>query len=197
MSARALALAIVVLLALTGAARAATPTELARAQTLAATVWHNPCAEQGVRVVRGMLPEDRDRGAAAADLLTCTIYIDPMFYDESLAVVCTVLLHEYGHLAGYRDPTNVADPEHSSNPASIMSARERLFIVALVDGVMRYGPDVDRRCVRLASTPTPATSASHPAGARPSRARPRASGTARSHAARRRGHAPSPGRRVR
>jgi hypothetical protein len=31
-----------------------------------------------------------------------------------------VLLHEYGHLAGYADPGNPLDPHHSSNPNSIM-----------------------------------------------------------------------------
>ena len=31
-----------------------------------------------------------------------------------------MLLHEYGHLAGYADPTNPLDPHHSGNPDSIM-----------------------------------------------------------------------------
>jgi hypothetical protein len=30
------------------------------------------------------------------------------------------LLHEYGHLAGYRDPANPLDPHHSRDPRSIM-----------------------------------------------------------------------------
>jgi hypothetical protein len=34
--------------------------------------------------------------------------------------LCPVLLHEYGHLAGYRDPLNAADPFHSHEPRSIM-----------------------------------------------------------------------------
>ena len=36
--------------------------------------------------------------------------------------LCPVLLHEYGHLAGYRDPRNPLDPHHASNPNSIMWA---------------------------------------------------------------------------
>ena len=31
-----------------------------------------------------------------------------------------VIAHEYGHLAGYRDKSNKADPTHSDNPNSIM-----------------------------------------------------------------------------
>lgn len=33
---------------------------------------------------------------------------------------CHVIVHEWGHLAGYRDPSNTADPEHSDNPRSVM-----------------------------------------------------------------------------
>jgi hypothetical protein len=36
--------------------------------------------------------------------------------------LCPALLHEYGHLAGYRDPLNPSDPAHSHNPRSIMWA---------------------------------------------------------------------------
>jgi hypothetical protein len=31
-----------------------------------------------------------------------------------------VVIHEYGHLRGYTDPSNTADPTHSDNPNSIM-----------------------------------------------------------------------------
>lgn len=31
-----------------------------------------------------------------------------------------VIVHEYGHLAGYHHDTNVNDPAHSDNPRSIM-----------------------------------------------------------------------------
>ena len=35
---------------------------------------------------------------------------------------CPVLVHEYGHLAGYRDPLNPSDPFHSHDPDNIMYA---------------------------------------------------------------------------
>ena len=38
----------------------------------------------------------------------------------SLGLLCSVLLHEYGHLAGYTNPGYPSDPHHSSNPDSIM-----------------------------------------------------------------------------
>lgn len=31
-----------------------------------------------------------------------------------------VIVHEYGHLRGFRDSTNTVDPAHSDNPNSIM-----------------------------------------------------------------------------
>lgn len=31
-----------------------------------------------------------------------------------------VIAHEFGHLKGFRDPSNKADPAHSDNPRSIM-----------------------------------------------------------------------------
>jgi hypothetical protein len=31
-----------------------------------------------------------------------------------------VLIHEYGHLAGYSNPANAADPAHSQDPTDIM-----------------------------------------------------------------------------
>ena len=36
--------------------------------------------------------------------------------------LCPVLVHEYGHLAGYRDPLNPNDPFHSHDPDDIMHA---------------------------------------------------------------------------
>jgi hypothetical protein len=36
--------------------------------------------------------------------------------------LCPVLVHEYGHLAGYRDPLNPGDPFHSHDPDDIMYA---------------------------------------------------------------------------
>jgi hypothetical protein len=63
---------------------------------------------------------------------------------------CTDMLHEYGHAANYRDPTNTADPDHSANPHSVMHASA----IALGSVVTERRPDgfehiedgVDRRC---------------------------------------------------
>lgn len=35
---------------------------------------------------------------------------------------CDTVVHEYGHVAGYRDPLNVQDPAHSHQAGRIMSA---------------------------------------------------------------------------
>ena len=101
-------------LAFSGAARA--DWKLDRARAVAAKAWTNPCAgEVHVQVC----PQ------AGADWLASTL---PSQCRITLSdaerwpwsQLCPVLLHEYGHLAGYRDPGNPLDPHHSSNPRSIM-----------------------------------------------------------------------------
>ena len=53
-----------------------------------------------------------------------TIVIDKRPAREwSREKVQCVIAHEYGHLAGYRDESNQAEPEHSDNPRSIMYFR--------------------------------------------------------------------------
>jgi len=99
-------------LAFSGAARA--DWKLDRAKAVAAKAWNDPCAGR-VRVE--VAPQ------AGADWLASTL---PSECRITLARVlpwrrlCPVLLHEYGHLAGYTDPGNPLDPHHSSNPDSIM-----------------------------------------------------------------------------
>jgi hypothetical protein len=52
-----------------------------------------------------------------------TIYIDkrPASQWPREKAQC-VIAHEFGHLSGFSDPSNKADPSHSDNPNSIMYA---------------------------------------------------------------------------
>ena len=121
-------------LAFSGAARA--DWKLDRAKAVAAKAWNDPCAGR-VRVE--VAPQ------AGADWLASTL---PSQCRITLARelpwrrLCPVLLHEYGHLAGYTDPGNPLDPHHSRNPNSIMwpfahgdrrcAARGRPYLLASV-----------------------------------------------------------------
>jgi hypothetical protein len=99
-------------LALSSAARA--DWKLDRAKAVAAKAWNDPCSG---RVLVEVEPQ------AGADWLASTL---PSQCRITLARalpwsrLCPVLLHEYGHLAGYRDLRNPADPFHSHDPHSIM-----------------------------------------------------------------------------
>lgn len=112
-----------------------------RAQRIAAVVWHHPCAG---RVVVAIGPtHDRADGArveAYADVPNCTIHFDALgpAHDGrpwSWQMFCNTMLHEYGHLAGYRDPTNGTDPMHSRNADSVMYASS-------------YYDNIDGRCAQ-------------------------------------------------
>jgi hypothetical protein len=101
-------------LALSGAARA--DWKLGRAKAVAAKAWNDPCA--------GRVQVDV-AAQAGADWLASTL---PSQCRITLSaaqrwrwgLLCPVLLHEYGHLAGYANPGNPLDPHHSSDPHSIM-----------------------------------------------------------------------------
>ena len=97
-----------------GIARADWQTD--RAQLIAAKVWNDPC---GGRVTLWFTtPQDPSWRAWAYPML-CTIGMStakPWKWGE----LCPVLMHEYGHLAGYKDPANTADPDHSDDPNDIM-----------------------------------------------------------------------------
>ena len=101
-------------LAFSGAARA--DWKLDRAKAVAATAWNDPCTG---RVQVDIAPQ------AGADWLASTL---PSQCRITLSaaqrwrwgLLCPVLLHEYGHLAGYTNPGNPLDPHHSSDPDSIM-----------------------------------------------------------------------------
>ncbi len=91
-----------------------------RAQAIAAHVWGQPCPLGGVTVVRGevaagalaqaefLVPPETPWPAAYS---SCRVVIGPgrLTWEE----VCTIVLHEYGHLVG---------AGHSANPRSVMYA---------------------------------------------------------------------------
>lgn len=63
------------------------------------------------------------RGIAEADEPACRVRIKPgILTNYSNAGVCSLLTHEWGHLAGRRFPENPADPYHSPNPHNNMYA---------------------------------------------------------------------------
>jgi hypothetical protein len=87
-----------------------------RAQAIAAQVWHHPCDDH-VTITWGDLVTP---GAVAESYIgECRIVFSPA--PTTWVEFCTTMIHEYGHLAGYRDWTNTADPLHSSNPHSVMA----------------------------------------------------------------------------
>lgn len=98
----------------TGIARADWQTD--RAQAVAAKLWNNPCAGQ-VKLWSTNPPQPSWRAWTYPRL--CTIALSntkPWQWDE----LCPVMMHEYGHLAGYTDPLNPSDPSHSHDPDDIM-----------------------------------------------------------------------------
>lgn len=108
--------ALIVASLLPGAAYAGWRTD--RAQTIAATVWHNPC---DTSVTIRWAPQPRVGALAWSFPEACTIYL-ASDRPQSWPELCTSMIHEYGHLAGYRDPANPTDPTHSANPGSVMRA---------------------------------------------------------------------------
>lgn len=86
-----------------------------RAAAIAAIVWRPACPLRiewtDAAVAVGHI--------AQADEPSCTVLL-PRQRRLSWGRFCTAVLHETGHLAGYRDPTNLEDPHHSSRPGSVM-----------------------------------------------------------------------------
>ena len=66
-------------------------------------------------------PNDTNGSIAETSGFECTVRIRPDIVPAySDAWVCSLLTHEWGHLAGRRFPDNPADPAHSPNPADNM-----------------------------------------------------------------------------
>jgi hypothetical protein len=87
-----------------------------RAQAIAAKVWGNPC---GGRVTLTFTAPLRPNWRAWAYPHQCEIGMStgkPWTWED----LCPVLIHEYGHLAGYSNPANAADPAHSQDPTDVM-----------------------------------------------------------------------------
>lgn len=87
-----------------------------RATAIAQAVWNSPC-KGNVTLRWAPLASVH---AAEATRESCLIVFDNTTR-VTWRAFCMRMLHEYGHLAGYRDPTNASDPLHSANPDSIMS----------------------------------------------------------------------------
>jgi hypothetical protein len=95
---------------------------LDRAAAIARIVWHTPCTDRA-RIVQ--VAEQTTDGIA--DPVGCTVtlrafpanrlILDPEGEWEGF---CSLVIHEYGHLAGYRDPSNLLDGSHSGNWRSVM-----------------------------------------------------------------------------
>jgi hypothetical protein len=97
-----------------GVARADWQTD--RAQQIAAKAWNDPC---GGKVGLWFTTPPQASWRAWAYPQLCIIGVStakPWRWEE----LCPVLLHEYGHLAGYEDPTNAEDHTHSRDPDDIM-----------------------------------------------------------------------------
>lgn len=74
---------------------------------------------------------------AWADKARCAIVLNahPTVHLRTPEARCHTIVHEYGHLAEYRDPLNPTDPQHSHDPRSVMFAENDV-----VEGhVMRHG----------------------------------------------------------
>lgn len=49
--------------------------------------------------------------------------------------LCTVMVHEFGHAAGYRDPDNPSDPYHSHDPRNVMYWQLDMFFQPCIDAL--------------------------------------------------------------
>jgi hypothetical protein len=87
-----------------------------RARAVAAKVWENPCRGQ---VTVYSAPPLQPTWRAWAYPSQCRIGLSTAS-PWTWAELCAALIHEYGHLAGYSDPANTADPTHSHDPDDIM-----------------------------------------------------------------------------
>jgi hypothetical protein len=101
-----------VVIGLLAAAPAHAGWRIDRATAIANVVWHDPCSGQVALIWK---PTDQD----AADVEHCAVWLDsrePLEWPE----FCTIIIHEYGHLARFSDPLNPSDPDHSHSAASVM-----------------------------------------------------------------------------
>jgi hypothetical protein len=115
---RTLTLTGLLLLAMAGTAHAGW--RIDRAEQIAAIVWHHPCGGH-IPIQWDPTPSDIDPFAGGwIEPGVCVIHLSTTAAPRQWEDVCTEILHEYGHLAGFRNPANVADPDHSLNEHSVM-----------------------------------------------------------------------------
>jgi hypothetical protein len=102
--------------------------------TIAQAKWGTPTCGQPQLLVRAPSAYEREYATslngrspvAWADVDHCAIIVNPEYRIYTAARRCHVIVHEWGHLAGYRDPANTADPLHSRDPRSVMYARDEI-----------------------------------------------------------------------
>lgn len=94
-----------------------------RAVQIANIVWNYPCSGH-VRLQWEAPPANQPtlQNANAWEQNCVVTYnvLRPTTWGE----FCTDTIHEFGHAANFRDPTNKADPLHSANPRSVMYGGE-------------------------------------------------------------------------
>lgn len=141
-----LALLLAVLGALVCAPSAQAGWQTQRATAIADIAWNHPCDNLHVEWQDQTYAGD---SAWSATNGHCAAIINrsngPLEFEE----LCSLVIHETGHLAGYHDPTNTTDPAHSANPRSVMSA-ETNFVhsVQTVDKrTESHWTGVDKRCL--------------------------------------------------
>jgi hypothetical protein len=90
---------------------------LERAQAVAAKAWNDPCPG---RVRIAFVAPPAPTWLAWSIPALCQVNLSNATHWR-WRLLCPSLLHEYGHLAGYRDPLNPSDPTHSHDPDDIMA----------------------------------------------------------------------------
>lgn len=121
-----LSIAVVALLVFAAPARA--DWQIDRGLQIARVVWHNPCADRSTISFMSQAEMNQGHVLAPGDYVgalsvpsECRIILSDELESHGWEVVCSFLIHESGHLAGFRDLSNPSDPLHSSNPRSIMN----------------------------------------------------------------------------
>lgn len=89
---------------------------------IAARHWQT-CQTPGAASIDWLYEPDLTGEAASAWTGDCRINVNtasyPMHYPGPF---CDTIVHEYGHVSGYQDPLNTADPTHSHQDGHLMSA---------------------------------------------------------------------------
>lgn len=96
---------------------------IAQAERIADAMWGPaPCGQVTIQRHAWIPSFLESHALAATDAENCIIYLRPNWKPAGWGDLCTVILHERGHIDGYTDPTNTADPAHSGDPNNLMAA---------------------------------------------------------------------------